>query len=151
MPREGHDSSTCLSLEAWNKFLSTCPVRGTTTFLKHKHAGDDISIHVPREGHDPRGHRARLAPREISIHVPREGHDKTRQMQLYPEREISIHVPREGHDVGGLQVAWLVLKFLSTCPVRGTTTFAGHWRGIDGISIHVPREGHDHSCRHSCP
>ena len=33
-------------------FLSTCPVRGTT---RRRRAGEyprDISIHVPREGHD---------------------------------------------------------------------------------------------------
>ena len=60
--------------------------------------------------------------REISIHVPREGHDRLfclRKTQLF---KISIHVPREGHDAkiylfadcGGI-------AFQSTCPARGTT------------------------------
>ena len=100
---------------------------------------------MPREGHD-RHHRDGEARRqEISIHVPREGHDKT-PSRIYtgpilfqstcPARgttslvcdrgerlAISIHVPREGHDLPG--VLW---------PPPALA-----------ISIHVPREGHDAS------
>ena len=102
----------------------------------------DISIHVPREGHDhtqinimpeqsyfnpraPRG--ARRMPTSdiisqffISIHVPREGHDETINRNRELKGQISIHVPREGHDS------------LVIVPV---TVFL--------ISIDVPREGHD--------
>ena len=35
-------------------------------------------------------------------------------------------------------------KFLSTCPVRGTTVRSGSRRAFAYISIHVPREGHDY-------
>ena len=34
---------------------------------------------------------------DISIHVPREGHDDMSQCQIILY-DISIHVPREGHD-----------------------------------------------------
>jgi len=34
----------------------------------------------------------------ISIHVPREGHDAMRPVLDIVEVLISIHVPREGHD-----------------------------------------------------
>ena len=34
----------------------------------------------------------------ISIHVPREGHDPTRLYRKNIFFRISIHVPREGHD-----------------------------------------------------
>ena len=33
-------------------FLSTCPVRGTTADFARKETEVEISIHVPREGHD---------------------------------------------------------------------------------------------------
>ena len=124
------------------KFQSTCPARGTTRCKKSLKSNNlnfnpraprgarpeyryspnrvaGISIHVPREGHDPlpysnfrqrgyfnprapRGARHALAPTtespaSISIHVPREGHDYARE---WANRMflISIHVPREGHD-----------------------------------------------------
>ena len=34
---------------------------------------------------------------DISIHVPREGHDSVKEKN-YRVLGISIHVPREGHD-----------------------------------------------------
>ena len=76
VPREGHDHGFTLPLEDFTnfnpraprgarqqdktcksrpqQFQSTCPARGTTffsSFIKFLH--DGISIHVPREGHDP--------------------------------------------------------------------------------------------------
>ena len=62
---------------------------------------DEISIHVPREGHDSPlfGHSSRYAG--ISIHVPREGHDAFLRFTAH-SHSISIHVPREGHDVVAL-------------------------------------------------
>ena len=100
-------------------FLSTCPVRGTTRPKWPLHQCWAISIHVPREGHDPGG-----------------GRHKRR-------KRISIHVPREGHDVRKtvLPISWLI--FLSTCPVRGTTSSVFLRVREFVISIHVPREGHD--------
>ena len=56
-------------------FQSTCPARGTTHGSVLKNHGADISIHVPREGHDLRQERGRGHRSGISIHVPREGHD----------------------------------------------------------------------------
>ena len=56
----------------------------------------DISIHVPREGHDYHSYTLHGHAR-ISIHVPREGHDDNIRLGI-EQTEISIHVPREGHD-----------------------------------------------------
>ena len=75
MPREGHDGR-----------LFAC----LNTAL-------DISIHVPREGHDADG-RSVDSVWMISIHVPREGHDASVSAELFSPSAISIHVPREGHD-----------------------------------------------------
>ena len=97
MPREGHDAVS----------------EGKTAVVS-------ISIHVPREGHDPllaagyvlpaanfnpraprgaRPHKLRDICKLvfISIHVPREGHDRN-TIEQRRELVISIHVPREGHD-----------------------------------------------------
>ena len=57
---------------------------------------------------------------DISIHVPREGHD-TRSIYTHLRNSISIHVPREGHDLFFLLEFEHICVFLSTCPVRGTT------------------------------
>ena len=102
-------------------FQSTCPARGTTDQIDEVTAQIDISIHVPREGHDTI-YLMRNTPRgDISIHVPREGHDSVGSVHLRTPFYISIHVPREGHDERRLQLS-------------------SHQ---SDISIHVPREGHD--------
>ena len=67
---------------------------------------------------------------------------------MCPDHDISIHVPREGHDETVPEAEPFDFVFLSTCPVRGTTTALALGAGDRGISIHVPREGHDR-CRSS--
>ena len=79
--------------------------------------------------------------------MPREGHDP-RGVDVCPDHDISIHVPREGHDETVPEAEPFDFVFLSTCPVRGTTTALALGAGDRGISIHVPREGHDR-CRSS--
>ena len=59
----------------------------------------------------------------ISIHVPREGHDG-RYTEVVSKRAISIHVPREGHDSAACRRRWRQTPFQSTCPARGTTPAA---------------------------
>ena len=125
-------------------FQSTCPARGTT--------------------------RQRRAVRQeqlnISIHVPREGHDCILYKNTGYFMGISIHVPREGHDERYFRAPALSGQFQSTCPARGTTSSfqkcsprltyfnpraprgARHRLSCPDtftirISIHVPREGHD--------
>jgi len=123
------------------KFQSTCPVWGTTLHLFRLDLEGQVSIHVPRVGHDvvnphillhltsfnPRApcgaRRKELASchksERVSIHVPRVGHDMPENM-VRPLTHVSIHVPRVGHDLA------------SRCEV-----------GEDDVSIHVPRVGHD--------
>ena len=102
-----------------------------------------ISIHVPREGHDPCstivclrmfGFQSTCPARgtthlktnlkgnlEISIHVPREGHDVDTAKRRVELVAISIHVPREGHDRKIICDVRQRYRFQSTCPARGTT------------------------------
>ena len=80
-----------------------------------------ISIHVPREGHDPtptpllplvlKGFQSTCPARGTTISA--EG--------LEQGRRISIHVPREGHDRRGWTTVVFTVSFQSTCPARGTT------------------------------
>ena len=57
------------------KFQSTCPARGTTKVAAAARRPRNISIHVPREGHDKQLKSVDGKLDYISIHVPREGHD----------------------------------------------------------------------------
>ena len=116
MPREGHDTrnglhyvvagiflSTCpvrgttlLSVHgnyARAKFLSTCPVRGTTGYIASIYNNFAISIHVPREGHDPPGSHAAARCGSISIHVPREGHDRPSYRARSPAKYFYPRAP----------------------------------------------------------
>ena len=61
--------------EALAVFQSTCPARGTTANANNYDSAVLISIHVPREGHDPFPVKKFKPLVCISIHVPREGHD----------------------------------------------------------------------------
>ena len=77
---------------------------------------------MPREGHDHIDRSLRGAYIiNISIHVPREGHDRTFDSLPADKRAISIHVPREGHDCAIVFMFRLLVLFQSTCPARGTT------------------------------
>ena len=58
---------------------------------------------------------------QISIHVPREGHDAPRRANAAKTVLISIHVPREGHDSHRTETLDRRDLFQSTCPARGTT------------------------------
>ncbi len=165
VPREGHDTTDFLTGKGQKEFLSTCPGRGTTgdgeptgvllgEFLSTcpgrgttRPLAIDvlrlvISIHVPREGHDPIPPTSYRTVRHFYPRAPG-GARLPRRHRLQPRNEISIHVPREGHDCqrpctsgsrryfyprapGGARpnvftepVASVI--FLSTCPGRGTT------------------------------
>ena len=141
MPREGHDDK-----------------------MTERPRHPDISIHVPREGHDADKAAEVFAANAfqstcpargttmtkinvshtyaISIHVPREGHDHSRAFAAHGAA-ISIHVPREGHDLEAQAGPLYDTIFQSTCPARGTTEKTKNRDYESDISIHVPREGHD--------
>ena len=79
---------------------------------------------------------------EISIHVPREGHDMYVYYQSCTVRFQST-CPARG-TTKTTEFTYNPIEFQSTCPARGTTVVilaSGILQGI--ISIHVPREGHD--------
>ena len=125
------------------KFQSTCPARGTTRLiLMVMKSIIDFNPRAPRGArHDyPIDYTPDVA--NISIHVPREGHDIS-DADISSQSVISIHVPREGHDDQFAEFIGGVTQFQSTCPARGTTdTYHDNYLRF-GISIHVPREGHD--------
>ena len=101
-------------------FQSTCPARGTTRrCIKLRHLRILFQSTCPARGTTTLESRIAAAT-EISIHVPREGHDEYLST-VFLYNFISIHVPREGHDLQ--QKCALVLSplFQSTCPARGTT------------------------------
>ena len=78
-------------------FLSTCPARGTTSFGEGDALAGDISIHVPREGHD---HTEAEWARILGVFL-----------STCPARGTTIVYDTY---LG----KWV---FLSTCPARGTT------------------------------
>ncbi len=121
VPREGHDRLSQYTAAGWYLlFLSTCPVRGTTATASSVTPTTTFLSTCPVRG-TTRFVRPRILRRDISIHVPREGHDPPEEGLDERVILISIHVPREGHDK---DPAWAKKKgwqFLSTCPVRGTT------------------------------
>ena len=56
------------------QFLSTYPVRGTTSCSNRAKTYREISIHVPRAGYD-KTLLGSIVDVGISIHVPRAGYD----------------------------------------------------------------------------
>ena len=127
----------------WHFYPRTpCGVRRIQPNQWYKAYG--ISIHVPRAGYDPEqliacdrpGHfyprtpcgvrPTRFAPifrlLYISIHVPRAGYDPRRPDACKPGQDISIHVPRAGYDEVVNDYGAATQAFLSTYPVRGTTS-----------------------------
>ena len=73
-PRGARPRAPVISLRMLG-FQSTCPARGTTRCRVRITSGKNISIHVPREGHDRQLVNVFRNQKQISIHVPREGHD----------------------------------------------------------------------------
>ena len=97
MPREGHDPTLVYLTSPQNYFNPRAPRGARHCVFLAAHQLRDISIHVPREGHDEKNYCV-LGEVVISIHVPREGHD-------------------DGYDYEDAAAG----QFQSTCPARGTT------------------------------
>ena len=170
-------------------FQSTCPARGTTVrapaqtgqgnnfnpraprgarhgFLPFICRLGNISIHVPREGHDPQATGGRKQPRKFQSTCPARGTTPPAAAASSRARNFNPRAPRGARH----QITVVFLRctqFQSTCPARGTTSSLQKFRpsftyfnpraprgarpgdvyaaaSIGGISIHVPREGHDY-------
>ena len=96
---------------------------------------------MPREGHDY-SLAGMYRQRQISIHVPREGHDPKQTALLLPDIDFNPRAPR-GARLKNAVIRGHSCQFQSTCPARGTTLVIAKQDGSAFISIHVPREGHD--------
>ena len=132
-----------MNLIILDQFQSTCPARGTTYKNFAYVAGEGISIHVPREGHDATPPNTSYCDRSFQSTCPARGttwstRPRTRSRSDFNPRAprgarrhiafnaahvvgISIHVPREGHDAMLLSMFVPSVTFQSTCPARGTT------------------------------
>ena len=119
-PLRGTTTGSLRRIRKSFKFLSTSPLRGTTggvPFQRH------VDLHFyPRP---PCGGRPNFG---CGIHA---------------ERLISIHVPLAGDDSLSLSICAAILGFLSTSPLRGTTLVFSSRSALVVISIHVPLAGDD--------
>ena len=109
---------------------------------QESHDGCCISIHAPREGSDWSGRRRSFSRRDFYPRSPR-GERRVACGRPCIVRRISIHAPREGSDLALLMVAMALLRFLSTLPARGATSWGFLHLTSTKISIHAPREGSD--------
>ncbi len=141
VPRAGYDFTSTWNCVNSFVFLSTYPVRGTTSVAAYPEPGTAFLSTYPVRGTTTEGAENGWNPC-ISIHVPRAGYDMYFQnchtldelfLSTYPVRGTTAHCIE----------ALCRAAFLSTYPVRGTT----HLRAAEGhrysISIHVPRAGYD--------
>ena len=119
VPRAGYDHAAQRLIEGGETFLSTYPVRGTTSRPC-----------------------SRARTRCISIHVPRAGYDASRTVSESTETVFLSTYPVRGTTTSHLSTP-LTCQFLSTYPVRGTTTPDIRRSHKRPISIHVPRAGYD--------
>ena len=128
--------------ETMEEFLSTYPVRGTTSGLAT--AG---SVAAFLSTYPVRGTTAcRMGrPRATRYFYPRTPCGVRRGACASGLRggDISIHVPRAGYDISTLFVGRMGINFYprTPCGVRQETGLVGS--GVVGISIHVPRAGYD--------
>ena len=100
-------------------FQSTCPARGTTMAGLPKGINADISIHVPREGHD--ASKAGFSS-GICYFNPRAPRGARQHSPVLPGLYLDFNprAPRGARRV--YEVLFRSeLKFQSTCPARGTT------------------------------
>ena len=126
-----------------------------------------ISIHVPREGHDPscsvlshsnstdfnprapRGarHGNKTSSTDLSKHFNPRAPRGARLARLKSRRTypvISIHVPREGHDSISFSFIPTSSNFNPRAPRGARPGDITAPIAFFTISIHVPREGHDY-------
>ena len=107
------------------RFQSTCPARGTTRPRNyHKSHAMDFN---PRA---PRGARHTCVIQivgvdYISIHVPREGHDPYTQSSRQHRAPFQSTCPARGTTACPLAISSASFLFQSTCPARGTTVKRG--------------------------
>ena len=97
-------------------FLSTCPVRGTTTDIMSEGYAITISIHVPREGHDRRMLRLQKDDTVKFLSTCPVRGTTGFPCQPHSVIGISIHVPREGHDTEMEELGTQVSDFYPRAP-----------------------------------
>ena len=108
------------------------------------HGRDEVSIHAPREGSDPRSWEPGMTT-AVSIHAPREGSDSVYRhgvgagcwfQSTPPARGATWRISRGSENCG---------RFQSTPPARGATRGRSGAAAHRDVSIHAPREGSDYT------
>ena len=100
MPHTWHDAPSTSACSSWNRFQSTCHIRGMTRSVSCARARLSISIHMPHTWHD------------VIVHFQ------------FRQFVISIHMPHTWHDHGRRRRGGCITAFQSTCHIRGMTRTA---------------------------
>ncbi len=95
-------------------------MKGATRHAQGDPERDDVSIHAPNEGSDPK----------------LEGDDLTKM-------RVSIHAPNEGSDAVSPLTGYIGERFQSTLPMKGATRLPEVVIDDLNVSIHAPNEGSD--------
>ena len=122
MPREGHDQLFSVTPVPVMSFQSTCPARGTTHAPLSLACGClDLNPRAPR-GARLFNIQSSSVFKDISIHVPREGHDVAYLKPVKCKSGFQSTCPARG-TTNRAVLPQLRKLFQSTCPARGTTTY----------------------------
>ena len=120
-PCGGRRSEISAEFYSFPHFYPRPPCGGRQEILRRRYILGQISIHVPLAGDDARRGAGRKRG-AISIHVPLAGDDASSCAAPCACRRISIHVPLAGDDCSFVDISQHLGLFLSTSPLRGTTT-----------------------------
>ena len=136
-----------LSISAYSSrvgsFQSTCPARGTTPCCAGFKFFFRISIHVPREGHDPNLAAWAASYAQFQSTCPARGTTTSTRLQGAYTRQFQSTCPARG-TTGHLRRGFLRLdNFNPRAPRGARRAYEAAHAAKFGISIHVPREGHD--------
>ena len=142
VPLAGDDRVACTASRACHKFLPTSPLRGTTARRERVRAADPISTHVPLAGDDPASCEPRPSgPRNFYPRPPCGGRPQRRYCEIKRKKFLSTS-PLRGTTTSTISATPLA-AFLSASPLRGTTIPRLAARRAHAISIHVPLAGDD--------
>ena len=139
VPREGHDGGEATVTLTIDEFQSTCPARGTTQITVVFLRCSQFQSTCPARG-TTSGDIDIIAPVDISIHVPREGHDLVIGIPPYCFTYFNPRAPR-GARLNNGNVNKLSTAFQSTCPARGTTPPPVDCTTVFGFQSTCPARG----------
>ena len=117
-------------------------MRGATRICRSDKSYFIISIHAPRAGSDAAARGAQRRP-PISIHAPRAGSDRGMAGLSSARLRFQSTLPVRGATSYRTHLPFIPDLFQSTLPVRGATMYIINYKNGITISIHAPRAGSD--------